>query len=201
MAKVLTLRRALRGYSDQQLVERFQVRKDPQAIGILLDRYADQVIGIAFNVLKSREDAEDLRQELYFKLIRILPTVDLAQLEHFDRWFKRVIVNAALDAHRKRSRMHGRLNELAMRTELLPFAHDEELNETDMKQLETGLSQLSENERKCIELRFYQDLGYPDILAQTGWTLNQARGYRDRAIKRLKTIFGNLNAPPGDRKA
>ena len=48
---------------DNALMQRLQ-EGDEAALGVLLDRYASLVFGIGFKVLRDREEAEELVQEL-----------------------------------------------------------------------------------------------------------------------------------------
>jgi RNA polymerase sigma-70 factor (ECF subfamily) len=54
---------------DEVLMLRIQAG-DEQALGLLLERYANIVLGIGLKVLRDREEAEELVQDVFFQVYR-----------------------------------------------------------------------------------------------------------------------------------
>lgn len=75
------------------------------------DRYADMLYRLAFSHLQSREDAEDVIQEVFVKYLGA--TSAFKDAEHEQAWFIRVTVNACYDFLRKKKyRLHVSLDEI-----------------------------------------------------------------------------------------
>jgi RNA polymerase sigma-70 factor, ECF subfamily len=86
--------------ADATLVERVR-DGDMAAYGTLVERYSRRAFSIAYGVLRHREDAEDVVQEAF---IRILDRFHLLQDgKRFRPWFDRVVVNRAISFQRSRA--------------------------------------------------------------------------------------------------
>ena len=66
-----------------------------QDIAELLDEYADMVLRIAYQNMKNMQDAEDVVQEVFFKLVEKERKFD--SREHIKAWLIRVTVNVCKD--------------------------------------------------------------------------------------------------------
>lgn len=64
------------------------------ALGDLYRRYADLVYGLAYRVTGSREEAEEVMQDLFVGLPRALR--NYREQDRFEGWLKRVVVRTAL---------------------------------------------------------------------------------------------------------
>jgi RNA polymerase sigma-70 factor (ECF subfamily) len=65
-----------------------------EALGELYRGYADLVYGLAYRVTGSREEAEDVLQDLFVGLPRALRSYQ--ERDRFEGWLKRVVVRTAL---------------------------------------------------------------------------------------------------------
>lgn len=68
---------------------------DEARVHELLERYADMVLRIAYQNLKSRPDAEDVAQEVFLRFMQKTPR--FASVEHEKAWFIRVTINLCKD--------------------------------------------------------------------------------------------------------
>jgi RNA polymerase sigma-70 factor (ECF subfamily) len=75
---------------------------DREAFGVLAGGAVDRLYGIARNILRDAELAEDATQEALVRAWRDLPA--LRDVERFDAWLYRVIVRACTDTARHRRR-------------------------------------------------------------------------------------------------
>ncbi len=65
----------------------------------LYNRYASLFLGIAFRYANSKEDAEDILQEAF---VKILTRVEqYKETGSFEGWMKRILVNTAINHYRK----------------------------------------------------------------------------------------------------
>lgn len=92
---------------------------EAQALGTLYERHADAIYGIAFRILGSEQEAEDVLQDVFVGLQDALKAYD--ERGRFEPWLKRVTARAAL----MRMRRQQRLREDAIdHAEELPFDAD-----------------------------------------------------------------------------
>ncbi len=74
---------------------------DSQAISYLYTRYADDVRGYVRSIVRDDHEAEDITQNVFIKLMRILPKYEQRSVP-FSAWLLRVARNVALDHLRGR---------------------------------------------------------------------------------------------------
>ena len=90
---------------DDQLVD-LSKAGDREAFGILYDRHRAMVGNIAFQVLRNRNDCEDVVQDVFFFALRGIKNFD--SRSKFTSWIYRITYNRALEKKRRlRSRPEG----------------------------------------------------------------------------------------------
>lgn len=91
------------GGPDQQEVEwiRRAQKGDEEAFGQLVRRYQGRVFALAFHLVRQRDDAEDLAQEIFLKIFRAIRSYNFRA--SFGAWVSRVAVNHCYD-HLRRQR-------------------------------------------------------------------------------------------------
>lgn len=91
------------GGPDQQEVEwiRRAQKGDEEAFGQLVGRYQGRVFALAFHLVRQRDDAEDLAQEIFLKVFRAIRSYNFRA--SFGAWVSRVAVNHCYD-HLRRQR-------------------------------------------------------------------------------------------------
>ena len=77
--------------------------RDPEAFQALMECYGRPVLNIAFRLLNSRPDAEEVAQEVFLRLYQQPPRMDPSS--KLFTWIYRVTVNRCLDLLRRRRRM------------------------------------------------------------------------------------------------
>jgi len=83
--------------SDAELVDRFK-NGDQIAFDILVERHNNRAFQIAYSVLTSREDAEEVAQDVFVRIYKALPNFrgDSA----FTTWMYRIAINLARNKYR-----------------------------------------------------------------------------------------------------
>ena len=151
---------------------------DKQEAERLIEAYADAVYRLAYARTGSREDAEDVTQETFLRLVRTGPR--FRDGEHCRAWLLRVAMNCAADLHRSAWRRHTRPLEEA---EHLTISPEEPGNGV----IEAVLA-LPERYRTVVHLYYYEELSAAEIaaiLGQREGTIN-TRLCRARAMLRAK---------------
>ena len=112
---------------------------------------------IAYSYVKNEHDALDIVGEAAYKGLRTLGT--LRQPDYFDTWMTRIVINAAIDFTRSRSRVTLRED---MALEVLPVP-EEKLTPEDSMDLYRALDALSEKDRVCVTLRYFEEQSFVQI--------------------------------------
>ena len=76
---------------------------DREEAACLVERHGTMVYRLAYARTGSREDAEDITQETFLKLVRAAPA--FREEEHCKAWLLRVAANCAGDLHRTTMRI------------------------------------------------------------------------------------------------
>jgi RNA polymerase sigma-70 factor (ECF subfamily) len=136
-------------------------RGDRTAFIGLVERYQRPIYNAAFWILHRPEDAGDVTQTVFLKVIERFDDYDPRY--RFFSWLYRIAVNEALDLMRRRGREEPLDDEL----EVFVGEGDEpesRLSRTqEAERLRRGLRRLSTGDRTVLTLRHFSDLSYEEI--------------------------------------
>ena len=152
-------------------------------------QHQQRIYTFACYLLRNREDAEEVTQDVLLRLWRNYRTLRDTALS---AWLVRVTRNACLDVLRKRQRDRHRL---AAGSDSEAFTHavdtgpnPEAIAEASdfQQQVERALGELSEPHRTIVILREIQDLTYEQIAEALDLPLNTLKVYLHRGRKMLR---------------
>lgn len=171
------------------LVERAR-SGDQLAFGTLVDWNSPRMLRLALSILGSEADARDVVQEAFIRAWRELPR--LRDLDRFDAWLARIVVNGCRD--RWRSHRRVAVHEIPAR-ELDP---DREPSSTvpigdrvaSADMIRRAFARLDIDQRTILVLHYVEEQAVADIAASLGvpvgtakWRLHRARGALGRALE------------------
>lgn len=162
-----------------ELVDRAR-RGDREAFGVLAGGAVDRLYAIARMILRDTELAEDAAQEALVRAWRDLPT--LRDVERFDAWLYRLVVNACADVGRHRRRWRSEITLLQSE----PAEPDRTSQVADRDQLERGLRRLNDGQRTILALNFYVGLSTSEMAETLGIPAGTARSRLHYAIEALR---------------
>ena len=148
---------------------------DEQSFELLLQRYRTPVVNFLFRMVKSREQAEDLAQEVFIRVYRARE--EYVPTAKFTTWLFRIATNLALNS--LRDHRHQKL-EMSIDAPLTadsdegderPFevadkhpTIEQELVENERKKMiRRAIEKLPEKQRAAVLLHKYQELDYAEI--------------------------------------
>lgn len=170
------------------------------AFGPLFARHWRTVHGILFRLVSSREEAEDLAQEVFVRLYRNPP--ELRDQPTLAPWLYRVATNFGYNALRKGGREAKRL-ERAQRlagVEEAAGLHSVDpehasLTEEARLAVRSALALLSEREQACLVLR-HSGLSYAEVAAVLGVATGSVGTLLARAEERFRRVYERLQEVP-----
>ena len=148
----------------------------------LCQEHRDRIYTFAFYYMGNREDAEDITQEVLFRLWHHGLRMDD---ESAAAWLTRVARNACLDALRQRSRYRSVVSTQDPEPVLAVEADDVDLR----RQLEAALTRLESPLREIVIMREIQGLSYREISQSLKLPLNTVKVYLHRGRRRLRTLL------------
>ncbi len=165
----------------RQLAER-----DALALEVLYTRYSAYVMGISLRILTSREEAEEVVQDVFWQLWKAELEYDPAR-GRFSTWLFSVARFRSLDRLRARERTLPRFarNEVVAR-EAAPDQEAETYLLERQKEVRALLMRLPGEQRAAIELAFFQGLTHDEIAARTGDALGTVKSRIRRGLAKLR---------------
>jgi RNA polymerase sigma-70 factor (ECF subfamily) len=172
----------------RDIVERAQ-KGEKTAFGELYDMHANKIYRFISFKIPTREQAEDILQETFFKAWQALPKLKLEDL-NFSAWLYRIARNLVNDFYRvaKRRPTPDNLDDyydLASSTDTL----EEVSTEFDINVMREAVKRLSAHYRQVLELRFIQELSIEETANIMGKTAIAVRITQHRAIKKLNLLL------------
>jgi RNA polymerase sigma-70 factor, ECF subfamily len=166
----------------QDLVERAR-HGDREAFGQLAAGEVDRLNAIARLVLRDPDLAEDAVQEALVRCWRQLPK--LREVERFDGWLYRILVNAAQEELRRRRRFQVAVQSVDRE----PTIADRAPDVADREELERGFSRLSVEHRAVVVLHHYVGLPLPEVAAALGIPAGTAKSRYHYAMAALRAAL------------
>lgn len=137
---------------------------DQQAFRQLVENYTPRVYGLVRNLVHSQSEAEDVTQEVFFKVYRKLET--FREDSAFYTWLYRVAVNASTDWLKKKRQDRSLQVEDLQRLPLTDDGEgpDDDLGRKDLRsQIRAAMGQLPEKFRTILVLRELEGMAYEEI--------------------------------------
>ena len=145
------------------MLDRVQAR-DQMAMTDLFDRYGSMVYSVALRVLKDPALAEDVMQEIFFKVWEN-PKMFVQGRGSLGAWLAVVARNRAIDALRRR-KPSDPVEDVVL-TSKTNVASEVERN-TMMEKVRVVLNGLPSEQQRSVELAFFDGLSHSEIALQTG---------------------------------
>ncbi len=177
--------------SDGELLARLEA-SDVDALETLYDRYAGYVLSLSWRVLREREEAEEVVQDVFWQLWKGHIRYDPAR-GRFATWLYTVARNRSIDRVRRRG-VAGRV----ANPEHLPEAHAEGDPETAANRAQRrvavheALRQLPDNQRQALELCFYDGLSHREVSERLQSPLGTVKSRIRAALTTLKDSLETL---------
>jgi RNA polymerase sigma-70 factor (ECF subfamily) len=177
--------------NDSDLARRLQ-RREQQAMADLYDRFGRLAYSIVYAIVHDTGVAEDLVQETFLRVWNRAAGFD-PDRGALGPWLLAVARNRAIDYIRSASaRMDRNLFELDEHGSATHFVDMERevLNADAARRIKTAMAKLNENQRKVIELAYYEGLSQTEMAERMGQPLGTVKTWVRSALKNLKDELG-----------
>jgi len=169
---------------DAGLLTRIE-RGDERAMSVLFDRYSKIVYSVSLRVLRDPASAEDVMQEIYMQIWRN-PNSFVAARGSLGGWLAVVARNRSIDTLR-RKRPSEQVEEMN-----LPSAcnlADEAERSMMMEKARAAILVLPVEQRKTLEMAFFDGLTHSEIAEMTGDPLGTVKTRIRSALSTLRKAF------------
>jgi RNA polymerase sigma-70 factor (ECF subfamily) len=162
--------------ADRALIERIESR-DAEALALLYDRHAGRLMGLAHRILGDTGEAEEVLQEVYLHVWRAAATFDPSRGPVL-AWL--LVATRSRSIDRLRSRRTGRSAGTRSLEEAPEPASREDV-EADAAsheweaQCRAVIAELPEDQRRALELAYFDGLTHQEIAARTATPLGTVK--------------------------
>ena len=167
--------------NDAALLARVQ-RGDEQAMAALYDRYTKVVYSVALRVLRDPAAAEDVLQEVFMQIWRNPAGFEAAR-GSLGGWLAVVARNRSIDALRRKRPM-DQVEEIALASNY-NLADEAERNNM-MERARGAIVRLPLEQRKTLEMAFFDGLTHTEIAEMTGEPLGTVKTRIRSALMSLR---------------
>ena len=158
-----------------------------KALDILYDRYSRLVYSIAYRILNSSEEAEDITQDVFLTLWR-RNSYDPARgsLRSVLTTLTRSRAIDRLRSKNARLRVVQRLQGIVRSDSGSPSPLEQASIGERSQVIRTALSQLSESERQVLEIAYYEGLSQSEIAERLGIPLGTVKSRSRQVLLKLR---------------
>ena len=158
---------------------------DQSAMADVYDRYSGVVYGVALRVLANTTAAEDVVQEIFLQLWRNPQSFD-AERGRLAPWLAVIARNRAIDHLRKRP-MEDSIDELPISTGV--DLESDSGQKLAIEKVRGVLAQLPAEQRKALELAYFEGMTHSEIAGKTGEPLGTIKTRIRTGLLALRKAF------------
>ena len=177
-------------------------RGDTGAFDQLVRAHDHQVLRMAYNLLRSEEDARDIYQEAFLRVYKNLPKFRFDC--SFSTWLYRIVANLCLDQLRKRKVRQeepATFESESGQVDRLQFVPEERADVDPQRRFQSAevnsriqevLAELTPRERIVFEMRHFQGMRLKAIGQSLGVTEEAAKNCLFRATHKMRAALGDF---------
>ncbi|MED3551201.1 RNA polymerase sigma factor SigX [Cytobacillus praedii] len=166
----------------------------------LYRKYHHDVFQFLFYMVKNKEQAEDLVQEVY---IRVLKSYERFEGKSSEKtWLFSIARNVAIDSFRKQKGWKQRILEkfdwsTSQVKDDQPIPEDIAVQNEEIQQIYSCLDQCTVDQRLVIVMRYIHEFSILETAEALGWTESKVKTTQHRALKILKKQMEEMMGKEG----
>lgn len=164
---------------DSQIL-RDAISGDRDALSSLINKYKDTAFNLAISIVKDQEDAKDIIQESFLKVLENIHK--FRNDSKFSTWLYKIVYNQSIGLVQKKGKMKFQdFNKNSVALQM--FETDIEIDRYEA--LYKAIDQLAESEYMLIQLYYMAEKSIKDIHQITGMSVPNIKVSLHRARKKL----------------
>jgi len=172
---------------ERQLAARLRAR-DPEALTEIYDVCGAATFGYLVRVLRDRATAEDVQQQVFAEIWRRGPQYD-PERAGLLTWALTIARSRAIDHLRRRVPEPRDPQVTAATIESGQDTATEADALAERWRMAHYLGQLPEDERRLLQMRFYEELSQSEIAERTGVALGTVKARMVRGLRRMRELI------------
>lgn len=184
--------------SDEELVKKF-ISGESRCIDLLIDRHQQRIYSFIFLMVRQKDLAEDIFQDVFVKVIRSLKSGKYSENGRFTSWVLRISHNLVIDHFRKQKNQqlvsndqysydlfnHSRFSDQTIEDDLV--------YEQLLSEVASLVEELPDSQKEVIKLRHYFGLSFKEIAEETNVSINTALGRMRYALINMRKKMEERN--------
>jgi RNA polymerase sigma-70 factor (ECF subfamily) len=165
------------------------INQERAAFDLLYNKYAQIIFNLCVRILNDVTEAEDVLQEIFLQTWREAAKFDPSRAS-VKTWLFTIARSRSLDRYRSRKNIQKRLDANAGEN-LQLIAGNENLQDRTLLQryVQGALGQLPEEQRKVLELSYYQGLTQEEISERLKEPLGTIKSRIRSGLIKLRSLF------------
>jgi RNA polymerase sigma-70 factor (ECF subfamily) len=176
---------------------------DRDALAEIVAGQQRYVYSIAMSLMRDPEEAADLTQDAFVRLMRSIGTY--RGQTKFTTWLYRLVVNLGVDRLRRRGRPTMSLDEHSGIADAVEDAAADTIRAAERREEATvvraAIAALPDSQRLALTLHYFDDMRYEEIAEVMGLPLNTVKSHirrgKERLERALKPLVGTRPAEAG----
>lgn len=174
-------------YNEEQLIA-FLRSGDHAAFTEIYNRYWEKLADAAFQRLRSREDAEEVVQEVFVSLY--IRREEVNPKSTIEAYLKTALKFKVIDAYRAQQLHYNHIDNLIQEASLPPLLADDQLDIKELKKrVREAADKLPEKCREVFMMSRYEQLSHQEIADRTGITTSTVKKHLHKAMQILREEF------------
>lgn len=184
--------------SDQALLQQY-LAGDSSAISQLIERHSRRVRDYIRMLVKDRDLAEDIFQETFIKVVRVIDEGRYVDSGKFLSWVLRIAHNQVID-HFRSAKQDRSVSEHEAGYDVIgtlrfaePTVEDRMVSAQIEQDIRSLVELLPDEQREVVKMRYYGGLSFKEIAEQTDVSINTALGRMRYALINLRRLIKEKN--------
>jgi len=172
-------------------------QQDQSALSTLYDRYARVLYSLAFRILGSVEEAEEIVLDVFSQVWKLAGRYD-PQRGRVDAWLFMLTRSRSLDRLRSLQRINKAVESSTEAAKIVPQTQISDPTEDVLiherrDRVLSAIQRLPVEQREVIELAYYQGLTHVEIAAKTGKSLGTVKTRIRLGLNKLRQVLDVLD--------
>ncbi len=152
----------------------------------IFNKLSPQIFRFFLSRLGNREIAEDLTQDIFFKIIKKIGTFD-KKSGNFNTWFWQIARNSLIDYYREKKSVP--LSDFLEERKDIPDETNNLKAKVEAEEILSAVKSFTPEDQEIFTLRYVSDLSYKDIGRVVGKTEGSLRVIIHRLNNKLRKII------------
>ncbi len=180
-------------FDDALLVSNY-VNGCEKSLEVLINKHKFKIYNFIYSKVLDRDNADDLFQETFIKVIKTLKKGVYSEEGKFLPWIMRIAHNLVIDFFRKNKRFP--IFDKNQNYDIFQLIKDENpsierhlIDKQILNDLQKIVVKLPQDQKEVLDMRLYKEMSFKEISEATGVSINTALGRMRYAIINLRKLI------------